>query len=98
MRAWKTFESDPLFRHSNETLSLDEQRRLALLRMYKIVETKVFPFEEIMSSPKLVNIAKKYIIFCLYIIKLQLNIIVFLKNSSNVSILSVCCNKSRIDL
>jgi len=56
MRAWKTFECDPLFKHSNETLPLDEQRRLALLRMYKIVESKVFPFEEIMSSPRLVNI------------------------------------------
>lgn len=65
MRAWKMFESDPLFRHSNETLPLDEQRRLALLRMYKIVESKIFPFEEIMSSPRLVNIAKIYIHLCL---------------------------------
>lgn len=58
MKAWKKFESDPLFKHSNETLPLDEQRRLALLRMYKIVETKVFPFDEIVSSPRLVNIVK----------------------------------------
>lgn len=58
MKAWKKFECDPLFKHSNETLSLDEQRRLALLRMYKIVETKVFPFDEIVSNPKLVNIVK----------------------------------------
>jgi len=63
MRAWKTFESDPLFQHSNETLPLDEQRRLALLRMYKIVESKVFPFEELMSSPRLVNTAKNNRIF-----------------------------------
>lgn len=63
MRAWKTFESDPLFQHSNETLPLDEQRRLALLRMYKIVESKVFPFEELMSNPRLVNTAKNNIIF-----------------------------------
>ncbi|XP_025200240.1 peroxisomal acyl-coenzyme A oxidase 3-like isoform X2 [Melanaphis sacchari] len=62
MRAWKTFESDPLFRHSNETLPLDEQRRLALLRMYKIVESKVFPFEEIMSSPRL-SLAKVVAMF-----------------------------------
>lgn len=54
MRAWKTFECDPLFQHSNETLSLDEQRRVALLRMYKIVESNVFPFDEILSSFKLV--------------------------------------------
>jgi len=65
MRAWKTFESDPLFRHHNETLPLDEQRRLALLRMYKIVESKVFPFEEIMSRPRLVNTAKNNIKCCL---------------------------------
>lgn len=58
MRAWKTFESDPLFQHSNETLSLDEQRRIALLRMYKIVESNVFPFDEIMTSPRLVNTVK----------------------------------------
>jgi len=65
MRAWKTFESDPLFLHSNETLTLDEQRRLALLRMYKIVESKVFPFEEIMASPRLVNTVKNnIIIYC----------------------------------
>lgn len=56
MKAWKVFESDPLFQHSNETLPLDEQRKLALLRMYKIVESNVFPFEEIISSPRLVNI------------------------------------------
>lgn len=55
MRAWKIFESDPLFQHSNETLPLDEQRKLALLRMYKIVENKIFPFDEIMANPKLVN-------------------------------------------
>jgi hypothetical protein len=55
MRAWKAFESDPLFQHSNETLSLDEQRRLALLRMYKIVESNIYPFDEIMTSPRLVN-------------------------------------------
>lgn len=59
MRAWNAFESDPLFQHaSNETLPLDEQRRLALLRMYKIVESKVFPFDEIMSNPKLVSVHK----------------------------------------
>lgn len=69
MRAWKTFESDPLFQHSNETLPLDEQRKLALLRMYKIVESKVFPFEEILSSPRLVNTTKNNIIYCLYNIK-----------------------------
>lgn len=61
MKAWKKFECDPLFKHSNETLSLDEQRRLALLRMYKIVETKVFPFDEIVSSPKLVSIVQNKI-------------------------------------
>lgn len=59
MKAWSAFESDPLFHHSsNETLSLDEQRRLALLRMYKIVESKVFPFDEIVSNPKLVSITQ----------------------------------------
>lgn len=55
MKAWKSFESDPLFKHSNETLSLDEQRRIALLRMYKIVESNLFPFTEIMYSPRLVK-------------------------------------------
>lgn len=58
MRAWKVFESDPLFQHSNETQPLDEQRRLALLRMYKIVESKVFPIDEIMGNPKLVSSIK----------------------------------------
>ncbi|XP_050427560.1 peroxisomal acyl-coenzyme A oxidase 3-like isoform X2 [Adelges cooleyi] len=53
MKAWSIFESDPLFNHSDETLTLDEQRRLALMRMYKIVEKKVFPFDEIMSTPRL---------------------------------------------
>lgn len=58
MKAWKVFESDPLFKHSNETLLLDEQRRLAVLRMYKIVESKVFPFDEILSNIKLVSMLK----------------------------------------
>jgi len=66
MRAWKAFESNPLFQHYNETLPLDEQRRLALLKMYKIVELNVFPFKEIMSRPRLVNTAKNSIKCCLY--------------------------------
>lgn len=55
MKAWKVFESDPLFRHSNETLPLDEQRKIALLRMYKIVESQLFPYDELISNPKLVS-------------------------------------------
>lgn len=55
MKAWKIFESDPLFQHSYKTQLLDEQRRRALLKMYKIVELNMFPIEELMSSPKLVN-------------------------------------------
>lgn len=55
MKAWKIFESDPLFQHSHKTQLLDEQRKLALLKMYKIVELNMFPFEELMNSPKRVN-------------------------------------------
>lgn len=61
MKAWKKFECDPLFQHSNETLPLDEQRKLALLRMYKIVDSNMFPFEEMLSSPRLVNINENHI-------------------------------------
>ncbi|VVC41968.1 Acyl-CoA oxidase/dehydrogenase, central domain,Acyl-CoA oxidase,Acyl-CoA oxidase, C-terminal,Acyl- [Cinara cedri] len=53
MKAWKKFEDDPLFQHSYETLPLDEQRRLAVLRMYKIVESNLFPFDEIIVRPRL---------------------------------------------
>ncbi|XP_050545709.1 peroxisomal acyl-coenzyme A oxidase 3-like isoform X3 [Daktulosphaira vitifoliae] len=53
MRAWNYFESNPLFKHENETPSLDEQRKMALLRMYDILEKNLFPFEEIMINPKL---------------------------------------------
>lgn len=60
MRAWKIFEADPLFQHSNETLPLDEQRRLAVLRMYKIIESDVFPFDEIMAKPRFVSLISKY--------------------------------------
>jgi len=56
MKAWKKFESDPLFQHSNKTLSLDEQRKLSLLRMYKIVESNIFPFDEILFNLKLVRL------------------------------------------
>lgn len=96
MRVWKVFESDPLFKHSNETLPLDEQRRIALLRMYKIVELKLFPFDEIMSSPKLVNKVKItfYILFQ-HDVKLTLGCI---KNCNIVPILSISCNKSRVDI
>jgi len=62
MKAWTFFESDPLFQHSNETQPLDEQRRLALLRMYKIVESDLFPFNEIINTPKLVCSINIYII------------------------------------
>lgn len=60
MKAWKMFESNPLFQHTNETLSLDEQRRLTLLRMYSILESKVFPFDEISSNPRLVSTIVTY--------------------------------------
>lgn len=56
MKAWKVFENDSLFRHSNETLTLDEQRKIAILRMYKIIELKLFPYDELISNPKLVSI------------------------------------------
>lgn len=95
MKAWKLFESDPLFKHSNETLPLDEQRRIALLRMYKIVESNLFPFTEIMYSPRLV---KRIEVMYYILFQHVKSISGCSKSCFIVSILSFGCNKSRVDI
>lgn len=54
MKIWKAIEDDPLFHHSAHTPSLDEQRRLAVKRMYRLKEMNLLPLDEILSEPRLV--------------------------------------------
>ena len=48
-------ENDPLFHHPASTPSLDEQRRMAVQRMYRVKLLHALPVEEIMENPRKVK-------------------------------------------
>ncbi|KAJ9594894.1 hypothetical protein L9F63_013819 [Diploptera punctata] len=50
MNIWKTLESDPLFHHPDKRLTLDEERHLAVKRMYRLKEYDFLPFEELVAD------------------------------------------------
>ncbi|XP_047988206.1 peroxisomal acyl-coenzyme A oxidase 3 [Leguminivora glycinivorella] len=52
-KIWKFMEEHPLFKHSEATPSLDEQRHLATKRMYVIHNADLVPLEEIAMHPRL---------------------------------------------
>jgi hypothetical protein len=56
MKIWRTLEADPLFQHPQATLSLDEERHLALRQMYHLKQYKFLPFEELVADIRKVNI------------------------------------------
>lgn len=53
LKVWKAMEDDPLFHHPVNTPSVDEQRRLAVERMYRLKEMNLVPMEDIISDPRL---------------------------------------------
>lgn len=50
---YKFMESNPLFKHSDATLSLDEQRHITIKRMYTMNNENFIPVEKIVEEPKL---------------------------------------------
>ncbi|PSN36384.1 Peroxisomal acyl-coenzyme A oxidase 3 [Blattella germanica] len=50
MKIWKTLESDPLFHHPETRLTLDEERHLAVRRMYRLKEYNFLPFDEMAND------------------------------------------------
>lgn len=50
LRIWKLFEEDPEFQHANTALSLDEQRRVAVRRLYRFRQLYRLTPEEIMED------------------------------------------------
>lgn len=53
MDIWNKMRQDPVFQHSLETLNLDEQRRIATLRMYRIKQWNLLNLELILEDVSL---------------------------------------------
>lgn len=52
---WRRLEEDPLFQHTVVTPTVDEQRRLATARMYRIKKWNLISFESIAEDVKIVS-------------------------------------------
>lgn len=52
-KIWRFMEEHPLFKHTEATMTLDEQRHLATKRMYVIHNADLVPLEEIAMHPRL---------------------------------------------
>ncbi|CAH2086023.1 unnamed protein product [Euphydryas editha] len=48
-------ENHPLFQHSDASLSLDEERQIAVKRMYAIYNENFIPFEKIIEEPRILQ-------------------------------------------
>jgi len=54
-RIWTTLENDPLFAHSPVPLSLDEERRVTMERVFRVIEHDFLPEDELVDDPRLIN-------------------------------------------
>ncbi|XP_049960175.1 peroxisomal acyl-coenzyme A oxidase 3-like isoform X1 [Schistocerca serialis cubense] len=52
MKIWNLFEEDQEFQHANTTLSLDEQRRVAIRRLYRLRQLYKLTPEEMMEDTR----------------------------------------------
>ncbi|KAK3924903.1 Peroxisomal acyl-coenzyme A oxidase 3 [Frankliniella fusca] len=52
-KVWKALEDDALFHHPVHTPSVDEQRSLAVKRMYKLKSMNLLTMEDILNDPRL---------------------------------------------
>ncbi|XP_053625433.1 peroxisomal acyl-coenzyme A oxidase 3-like [Plodia interpunctella] len=50
---WTFMENHPLFKHSDTTLTLDEERHIAIKRMYAMFDKNFMPYEKLLEDPKL---------------------------------------------
>jgi hypothetical protein len=69
-----------------ETPSLDEQRRLAVKRMYCLKKMNILPFDELIAEPRLVSVS--YLCKHAYdklIIFIDLSLIIFSRKASHPS-------------
>ncbi|CAH0722041.1 unnamed protein product, partial [Brenthis ino] len=52
---WKFMEDHPLFHHSDTSIPLDEERHIAVKRMYAIYNENFLPLEKILEDPRLLQ-------------------------------------------
>lgn len=52
-KVWNFMEQNPLFKKSHETLSLDEQRRLAQMRVFTIFNENIYGIQNYLETPEL---------------------------------------------
>lgn len=52
---WRTLESDPLFAHSQEDRSLEEERSLAMQRILRIRDFDLLPEADAIGDSRLVK-------------------------------------------
>jgi NifB/MoaA-like Fe-S oxidoreductase len=55
MKIWRTLEADPLFQHPQTTLSMDEERHLAVRQMYRVKQYNFLSLEEVIADTRKVN-------------------------------------------
>ncbi|ODN04890.1 Peroxisomal acyl-coenzyme A oxidase 3 [Orchesella cincta] len=54
-KVWKTLENDPLFAHSEEHLSLEEERKLAMQRILRIRDYDLLPEADAIADSRFMN-------------------------------------------
>ncbi|XP_049831761.1 peroxisomal acyl-coenzyme A oxidase 3-like [Schistocerca gregaria] len=52
MKIWKLFEEDPVFQHPSKKLNLDEERHLAIKRMYRLKELQNLTVKDMTEDPR----------------------------------------------
>nr|AON96598.1 acyl-coenzyme A oxidase 3 peroxisomal [Bicyclus anynana] len=52
---WTFMETHPLFQHSDVSIPLDEERHIAVKRMYAVHNEKFTPFEKIIEEPRVIQ-------------------------------------------
>ncbi|KAL0842466.1 hypothetical protein ABMA28_014562 [Loxostege sticticalis] len=51
-RMWKFMENNPVFKHADKSVTLDEERHLAVKRMYSLHNETFLPIEKIVMNPR----------------------------------------------
>ncbi|XP_028168002.1 peroxisomal acyl-coenzyme A oxidase 3 isoform X3 [Ostrinia furnacalis] len=51
-RIWKFFEETPVFKHADKSVSLDEERHIAIKRMYSVQNEAFLPIDKLVMNPQ----------------------------------------------
>lgn len=54
-KLWEILENDPLFAHSQEDISLEDERKLAMQRILRIKDYDLLPENDALGDARLVN-------------------------------------------